>query len=31
VGLGLTSMFVGVALHVALMVGARFVANVAYR
>jgi hypothetical protein len=29
VGLGLSSMFVGVFLHVALMVGARFVANVA--
>ena len=30
VGLGLSSMFVGVALNVALTVGARFVANVAH-
>jgi hypothetical protein len=29
VGLGLSSMFVGVALNIALMVGARFVENVA--
>ena len=31
VGLGLNSMFLGVALNVALTVGARFVANVAHK